>query len=54
MKLRTPFSLTKKASSDIRTMYDSYSKLPTETRDEFWNKECATHPTKSICRTYDV
>ena len=54
MKLRTTFSATKNALSDFRTTYDFYSKLPTETRDKFWNKECGTHPTKSISKTYDV
>ncbi len=54
MKLRTPFSATKNALSDIRTNYDFSSKLPTETKDKFWKKECGSHPTNSTCKTYDV
>ena len=53
MKLKTPFSVIKNALSDIRTMHDFNYKIPRETRDEFWEKECDVHPTSSNCKIYD-
>ena len=53
MKLRTPFSVIRNALSDIRTMHDFSYKVPTETRDEFWEKECINHPTASTCKVYE-
>ena len=53
MKLRTPFSVIKNALSDIRTMHDFSYKVPTETRDEFWEQECIKHPTTSTFKVYE-
>jgi len=53
MKLRTPFTVIKNALSDIRSMHDFSYTIPTETRDEFWAKECFKHPTASTCKIYD-
>ncbi len=53
MKLRTPFNIIKNALSDIKTMHDFTYTVPTETRDEFWHKECINHPTSSNCKVYE-
>ena len=53
MKLRTPFKAIKNALSDIRTMHDFTYTVPTESRDEFWEKECINHPTASTCKIYE-
>ena len=52
MKLRTPFTVIKNALSDIRAMHDFSYTVPSETRDEFWDKECIKHPTASTCKIY--
>ncbi len=53
MKLKTPFKIIKNVLSDMRSMHDFTYKLPLETRDEFWNKECISHPTASTCKVYE-
>ena len=53
MKLRTPFNMIKNAFSDIRKMHDFSYTVPSETTDEFWDKECSNHPTASTCKLYD-
>ena len=53
MKLRNPFSVIKSAFSDIEKMHDFSYTVPTETRDEFWNKECIKYPTSSTCKVYE-
>ena len=53
MKLSSPFTVLKNVISDIRRMHDFSYKLPPETHDEFWEKECADHPTASTCKTYE-
>ena len=53
MKLKTPFTVIKNALSDIRRMHDFSYTVPTETRDEFWDKECIKHPTASTCKVYE-
>ena len=53
MKLRTPFKAIKNALSDIRKMHDFTYTVPTESRDEFWEKECINHPTASTCKIYE-
>ena len=47
------FNIIKKALSDIRKMHDFSYKVPNETRDEFWDKECINHPTSSTCKIYE-
>ena len=53
MRLRNPFNVIKHALSDIRTMHDFTYTVPKETRDEFWDKECVSHPTASTCKVYE-
>ena len=53
MKLSSPFTVLKNVISDIRRMHDFSYKLPPETHDEFWEKECTDHPTASTCKTYE-
>ncbi len=53
MKLRIPFNVIKNALIDIRTMHDFSYTVPNDTRDEFWDKECITHPTSSNCKVYE-
>ena len=53
MKLSTPFNMIKNALSDIRTMHDFSYTVPNETREEFWYKECISHPTASTCKVYE-
>ena len=52
MKTRNPFTIIRSALSDIKTMHDFNYKVPSETRDEFWEKECISHPTASTCKVY--
>ena len=52
MKLLTHFTVFKNALTDFRTMHDFSYTVPTETRDEFWEKECMNHPTASTCKVY--
>ena len=53
MKPRTPFTMIKNALSDIRKMHDFSYTVPSETREEFWEKECINHPTSSTCKVYE-
>ena len=53
MKLKNSLRIIKNALSDIRTMHDFSYKIPNETRDEFWDKECRNHPTASTCKVYE-
>ncbi len=54
MKLTTPLNIIKNALSDISAMHDFTYKVPNETRDEFWDKECINHPTASNCKVYEA
>ena len=54
MKLKTPFSIIKKALTDIQVMHDFNYIIPSATREEFWENECGLHPTNSTCKTYEV
>ncbi len=54
MKPRVAFSVIKNALSDFRVMHDFKYITPPETREAFWEKECALNPTKSTCKTYEV
>lgn len=53
MKLSSPFTVLNNVISDIRRMQDFSYQSPKTTHDEFWDKECAEHPTASTCKTYD-
>ena len=54
MKLKTPFSIIKNALSDIQVMHDFNYIIPPKTREDFWENECALHPTNPTCKTYEV
>ena len=54
MNLKTTFSVIKNALSDLQVMHDFNYITPSETRKEFWEKECDLHPTKSTCKSYEV
>ena len=50
---KNSFQREQNAFSDIKTMhYFSYT-VPTETRDEIWDKECIKHPTAVTCKVYE-
>ena len=52
MKLNTPFTSLKNATSDIWRMHDFNYKLPKEAKQDYWEKECIDHPTSSHCKVY--
>ena len=52
MKLNTPFTSLKNATSDIWRMHDFNYTLPIETKQDYWEKECIDHPTSSHCKVY--
>ncbi len=52
MKLTTPFTALKNATSDIWKMHDFNYELPKKDEKEYWNQECITHPTNSHCKIY--
>ena len=54
MKLKTPFSFTKNALSDIQLMHDLNYIIPPKTREQFLGNECDLHPTNLTCKTYEV
>ncbi len=47
MKLSSPYIILKSLISDLRRMHDFSYELPTETQDEFSEKEFAGHPISS-------
>ena len=53
MKLSNPFTVLKNVMSDISRMHDFSYQVPPKTHDEFWDEECAQHPTASTCKTYE-
>ena len=52
MKLTTPFTALRNATSDMWRMHDFNYKLPTEVTQDYWNKECIEHPTSAQCKVY--
>ena len=52
MKLTTPFTALKNATSDIGKMHDFNYELPKKDEKEYWNQECMEHPTNSHCKIY--
>ena len=52
MKLNTPFTSLRNATSDIWRMHDFNYKLPKEAKQDYWVKECIDHPTSSHCKVY--
>ena len=54
MKLRIPIRALRNALSDIHVMHDFSYTVPSETSDDFWDKECIDHPTASTCKVYEA
>ena len=53
MKLSTPFTALRNATSDMWRMHDFNYQLPKKLEEEeYWNQECAEHPTNSHCKIY--
>ena len=52
MKLNTPFTSLRNATSDIWRMLDFNYKLPKEEKHDYWEKECIDHPTSFHCKVY--
>ena len=52
MRLTTPFTALRNATSDIWRMHDFDYQLPEDHRQDYWEKECIEHPTSSHCKVY--
>jgi len=52
MKLITPFTALRNATSDIWRMHDFKYKLLKEAKQDLWGKECIDHPISSHCKVY--
>ena len=53
MRLKTPFTALRNATSDIWKMHDFNYQLPKDQRQDYWDKECIDHPTSSHCKVYE-
>ena len=52
MRLTTPFTALRNATTDISTMKDYNYKLTIKKEKNYWNDECMAHPTNSHCKIY--
>ena len=52
MRLITPLTTLRNATSDIWRMHDFNYQLPIDQRLDYWEKECTDHPTSSHCKLY--
>ena len=52
MRLTTPFTAFRNATSDMWRMHDFNYQLPKDRRQDYWEKECIDHPTSSHCKFY--
>ena len=52
MKLTSPFTAIKNATSDIWRMHDFNYQLPKIEVKEYWYQECMLHPNNSHCKIY--
>ena len=52
MKLTTPFTALKNATSDMWRMHDFNYKLPKEAKQDYLDKESSNHPTSDHCKLY--
>ena len=52
MKLNTPLTSLRNATSDLWRMHDFNYQLPKDLRQDYWEKECIDHPTSSHCKVY--
>ncbi|AAQ00514.1 MULTISPECIES: hypothetical protein [Prochlorococcus] len=53
MRLVKPFSILGGIFSDAWMMHDFDYKLPKESKESYFEKECLDHPTMSHCKVYD-
>ena len=51
MRLTTPFTVLRNATSDIWGMHDFNYQLPKDQRQDYWEKECIDHPTSCLLYT---
>ena len=49
MKLTTPFTALKNATSDMRRIH---YQLPIKALQKYWDQECILHPTNNHCKIY--
>ena len=52
MKLSTPFTAIRNATSDMWSMHDFNYQLPKKEEEKYWDQECMQHPTNSNCKIY--
>ena len=52
MKLATPFTALKNATSDMWRMHDFNYHLPKKELKKYWDQECSSHPTNNHCKIY--
>ena len=52
MRLTTPLTALRNATSDMWRMHDFNYRLPKDQRQDYWEKECKDHPTSSHCKVY--
>ena len=52
MKLTTSFAAFENITPYIWRMNDINYKLPKETKQDYWDKECIDHPTSAHCKVY--
>ena len=52
MKITTPFTALKNATSDVWGMHDFNYQIPNDQKQDYWKKECIEHPTSSHCKIY--
>tara|TARA_B100000242_G_C42675894_1_gene316865 strand:- start:3 stop:161 length:159 start_codon:yes stop_codon:yes gene_type:complete len=52
MRLPTPVTALKNATSDTWRMHNFNYQLPKDQIQDYWEKECVDHPTSSYCKVY--
>ena len=52
MKLTTPFTVLRNATSDMWRMHDFNYKLPKDAKQDFWEKECINYQISAHCKVY--
>ena len=52
MKLTTPLTALRNATSDIWRIHDFNYKLPKEAKEDYWKKERTENPTSAHCKVY--
>ena len=52
MKLTTPFTALRNATSDMWEMHDFNYILPKNEAKDYWDEECIAHPNNNQCKIY--